>query len=77
MILEPKKIKSVTVSPSIFHEVMGLDVMNIQKLDFYRVLKKLEVNSSPQIQLALDFIFGKFVNYRSNLLILILRLIIF
>ena len=29
-ILEPKKIKSVTVSiisPSIYHEVMGLDVM--------------------------------------------------
>ena len=31
MILEPKKIKSVTVSivsPSIFHEVMGLDIYN-------------------------------------------------
>ena len=30
VILEPKKIKSLTVSivfPSIFHEVMGLDVM--------------------------------------------------
>ena len=25
VILEPKKIKSVTVSPSICHEVMGLD----------------------------------------------------
>ena len=25
VILKPKKIKSVTVSPSIFHEVMGLD----------------------------------------------------
>ena len=27
MILEPKKIKSVTVSPSICHEMMGLDAM--------------------------------------------------
>ena len=27
VILEPKKIKSVTVSPSICHEVMGPDVM--------------------------------------------------
>ena len=27
VILEPKRIKSVTVSPSIFHEVMGLDAM--------------------------------------------------
>ena len=27
VILEPKKIKSVTVSPSICHEVMGLDAM--------------------------------------------------
>ena len=27
VILEPKKIKSVTVSPSISHEVMGLDAM--------------------------------------------------
>ena len=27
VILEPKKIKAVTVSPSIFYEVMGLDAM--------------------------------------------------
>ena len=27
MILEPKKIKSLIVSPSIYHEVMGLDAM--------------------------------------------------
>ena len=27
VILEPKKIKSVTVSPSVCHEVMGLDAM--------------------------------------------------
>ena len=27
VILEPKKIKSVTVSPSIYNEVMGLDAM--------------------------------------------------
>ena len=27
VILEPKKIKSVTVSPSLCHEVMGLDAM--------------------------------------------------
>ena len=27
VILEPKKIKSVTVSPCICHEVMGLDAM--------------------------------------------------
>ena len=27
VILEPRKIKSVTVSPSICHEVMGLDAM--------------------------------------------------
>ena len=26
-ILEPKKIKLVTVSPSVWHEVMGLDAM--------------------------------------------------
>ena len=25
--LEPQKIKSLTVSPSIYHEVMGLDAM--------------------------------------------------
>ena len=27
VILEPKKIKSVTVSPSVCHEIMGLDAM--------------------------------------------------
>ena len=27
VILEPQKIKSDTVSPSIYHEVMGLDAM--------------------------------------------------
>ena len=27
VIWEPKKIKSATVSPSIYHEVMGLDAM--------------------------------------------------
>ena len=27
VILEPRKIKSATVSPSIYHEVMALDVM--------------------------------------------------
>ena len=27
MILEPRKIKSVTVSPSIYHKVVGLDAM--------------------------------------------------
>ena len=27
VILEPKKIKSVTVSPSICHELMGMDAM--------------------------------------------------
>ena len=27
VILKPKKIKSITVSPSICHEVMGLDAM--------------------------------------------------
>ena len=27
VILEPKKIKSLTVSPSIYHEVMGPDAM--------------------------------------------------
>ena len=27
VILEPQKIKSLTVSPSIYHEVMGLDAM--------------------------------------------------
>ena len=27
VILEPKKIKSVTVSPSIYHEMMGLNAM--------------------------------------------------
>ena len=29
VILEPRKIKSATVSPSVFHEVMGLDAMNL------------------------------------------------
>ena len=29
VILEPKKIKSVTVSPSIFHEGMGQDAMTL------------------------------------------------
>ena len=27
VILEPKEIKSVTVSPSVYHEIMGLDAM--------------------------------------------------
>ena len=27
VILEPPKIKSATVSPSVYHEVMGLDAM--------------------------------------------------
>ena len=30
VILEPRKIKSVTVSPSICHEVIGLDAMNVE-----------------------------------------------
>ena len=32
VILEPKKIKSVTVSPSVCHEVMGLDasILNVE-----------------------------------------------
>ena len=29
VILEPKEIKSVTVSPSVCHEVMGLNTMNL------------------------------------------------
>ena len=29
VILEPKEIKSVTVSPSVCHEEMGLDVMTL------------------------------------------------
>ena len=36
VILEPKKIKSVTVaivSPSLCHEVMGLDAMNLRFLN--------------------------------------------
>ena len=32
VILEPPKIKSVTVSPSICHEVMGPDAMIMKKL---------------------------------------------
>ena len=32
-ILEPTKIKSVTVSPSIYHEVMGPDAMMLPYLD--------------------------------------------
>ena len=37
VILEPKKIKSVTVlifSPSICHEVMGPDAMNVEFLEY-------------------------------------------
>ena len=37
VILEPKKMKSVTVSivsPSIYHEVMGLDAMKLVFLNF-------------------------------------------
>ena len=33
VILEPKKIKFVTVSPSICHEVMGLDIKNLRYAD--------------------------------------------
>ena len=29
VILEPKKVKSATVSPSVCHEVMGLDAMTL------------------------------------------------
>ena len=32
VILEPHKIKSATVSPSIYHEVMGLDATNLVRL---------------------------------------------
>ena len=31
--MEPKKIKFVTVSPSICHEVMGLDIKNLRYAD--------------------------------------------
>ena len=36
VILEPKKIKSLTVSPSICHEVMGLDALDLslQNVEF-------------------------------------------
>jgi len=33
VILEPSKIKSVTVSPSICHEVMGPDAMDLSFLN--------------------------------------------
>ena len=33
MILAPKKIKFVTVSPSICHEVMGSDINNLRCAD--------------------------------------------
>ena len=46
VILEPRKIKSVTVStfsPSICHEVMGLDVMILSFLFFFFILSFLNV----------------------------------
>ena len=42
VILEPKKIKSATVSPSIFHEVMGLYAMIL--VFWITVIKKTENN---------------------------------
>ena len=33
VILEPRKIKSATVSPSICHEVMGLDAKKLKRID--------------------------------------------
>ena len=60
VILEPKKIKSVTVSiasPSICHEVMGLDAMILVfwmlrfkpafPLSFFTLIKRLFSSSSP------------------------------
>ena len=38
VILEPRKIKSATVSPSICHEVMGLDAMILCQEAFNRRL---------------------------------------
>ena len=35
VILEPRKIKSATVSPSIFHEVMGPDAMILKETHFH------------------------------------------
>ena len=42
MILEPKKIKFVTVSPSICHEVMGLDIKNLRYADDTTLLAESE-----------------------------------
>ena len=43
VILEPKKIKSVTVSPSIYHEVMGPDAMILA----FRMLSLCQLFQSP------------------------------
>ena len=65
MILEPKKIKSVTVSTftsSVCHEVVGLDAMNVEYLfvnSFLNVEFKL-VFSSP---LLIETLFSFFLLY--------------
>ena len=61
MILEPKKIKSVTVSTftsSVCHEVVGLDAMNIEYLfvnSFLNVEFKLVFSSSLLIERLFSF----------------------
>ena len=61
MILEPKKIKSVTVSTftsSVCHEVVGLDAMNVEYLfvnSFLNVEFKLVFSSSLLIERLFSF----------------------
>ena len=53
MILEPKKIKSdtvSTVSPSISHEVMGPDSNN------YSAIKRIEIGSFVEMWMDLEFV---------------------
>ena len=51
VILEPKKIKSDTVSPSIFHEVMGLRTMQIC---YFSVLEIRSLNGSYEPKLRCE-----------------------
>ena len=49
VILEPQKIKSLTVSPSICYEVMGLDALSLEE--------KREAMNYPSPKLANTFLF--------------------
>ena len=62
VILEPKKIKSVTVSPSIYHEVMGPDAMILA----FRMLSLCQLFQSPLSPSSRGSLVPLWIQYNSN-----------